>query len=342
MTSTGGLKEVHSASGGGWGGTLVDEAFKDLLCEVVGKELYLKFMKQETDDWIYLWRTFEEKKKTIGPATTGKIIIRFPLSLRELYKTQTQQDLEDRIAETKYSSQMHLSGDKIRVDSNLMQGLFTKSTSLTVSHVKSILNDSNVRDTKIILMVGGFSDSLMLQEAIKKEFSYLKIIIPRETSSAILRGAVIFGHNPKSIFQRVLKKTYGVGKASPFIEGVHEEKYKTKTERGMYCDQLFGKHVEIGQSVNVSEAQNQNRYWADSADSKELNVLVFASDLKDPMYIDRGCELVGKFTVDISDVPGGLDRSVLVSLTFSDTEIKATAVVEKTGEKVTASFDFLG
>ena len=343
VTSTGGLKEVHSASGGGWGGILVDEAFKDLLCEIVGKERYVKFMKQETDDWIDLWRAFEVKKKTIDPTTTAKTNMKLPLSLIEMYKNETRQDLRDRIAETQYATQISLSGDKIRIDSELMHELFTKSIASTVSHVKSILKDSKARETKAILMVGGFSDSLMLQEAIKREFSNCqKIIIPREASSAILRGAVIFGHNPKAISQRVLKKTYGVSVARKFIEGFHEEKYKVVAKRCIGCRGLFSKHVEKGQSVNVGEIQNDKRYVPDSSDGKKIVIKVYASDLKDPTYVDRDCELVGKFTVDTADLPGGLEQKFCGSLTFSDTEIKATAIVEETGEEVTASFDFLG
>ena len=342
VTSTGGLKEVHAASGGGWGGILVDEAFRDVLTDVVGKERYRKFMKQETDDWIDLWRTFEVKKKTIDPTSSAKTNMKIPLSLIELYKTETRQDLRDRIAETKYASQMQLSGDKIRFDCELMQGLFSKSISTTVSHVKSILRDTKAQDVRAILMVGGFSDSPMLQSAIKRAFANLKIIIPKEASSAILRGAVIFGHNPSCISQRVLRKTYGVHAMRPFVDGLHDEKYKTVSDAGVKCDLLFSKHVEKGQAINVGEAQTERCYIPVDHNQRNIGFSCFASDLKDPKYTDQGCQLLGKFNVDISDVPGDLDRRVWVRLTFSDTEIKAEARVEGTDRKVTAKCDFLG
>ncbi|XP_045172708.2 heat shock 70 kDa protein 12B-like [Mercenaria mercenaria] len=37
---TGTVKEIKAASGGGWGGTLVDEAFEQLLIDIVGKNVY--------------------------------------------------------------------------------------------------------------------------------------------------------------------------------------------------------------------------------------------------------------------------------------------------------------
>ena len=342
VTSTGGLKEVHAASGGGWGGILVDEAFRDVLTDIVGKERYRKFMEQETDDWIDLWRTFEVKKKTIDPTTTAKTNMKIPLSLIEFYKTETRQDLRDRIAETKYASQMKLSGDKIRFACELMQGLFSKSVATTVNHVKSILRDSKARDTKVILMVGGFSDSLILQDAIKREFSNLKIIIPKEASSAILRGAVIFGHNPASISQRALRKTYGIEVLCHFKEGLHDQNYKKITDSGVGCQNIFDKHIERGQYVNVGEAQQEYRYFATHHNQKNIRLPIFASDLKDPMYTDQGCHSLGDITIDISAVPGDLERSVYVSLTFSDTEIKAEGRAEGSDKKVTAYVDFLG
>ena len=97
----------------------------------------------------------------------------------------------------------------MRYDASLIQSLFKESIDKTVLHVQSLLRDRNARDVKAILMVGGFSESPMLQDVIKKAFPRLRIIIPNEASSSILRGAVIFDHDPASITctHRVLKKT---------------------------------------------------------------------------------------------------------------------------------------
>jgi hypothetical protein len=37
------LKELHKASGGAWGGTKVDEAFRQFIIKLVGKELLLSY-----------------------------------------------------------------------------------------------------------------------------------------------------------------------------------------------------------------------------------------------------------------------------------------------------------
>ena len=342
VTSSGGLKEVHAASGGGWGGILVDQAFEELMVDIIGQQIYSKFVKKETEDWLDLWRMFEVKKKTIDPHSNAKINIKLPMTLIELYKNETQRELKDRIAERKYSSQIQVSGDKLRFESRLLQSLFNNSIEKTVMHVKSLLQDSKARGVKAILMVGGFSDSPMLQQAIKRQFSNLKIIIPKEASSAILRGAVIFGHNPAAITQRVLKRTYGTDISPDFQTGVHDKRYKMQTDTGLKCDNVFEKYVEKGQWVEVGETLAGKDYIPVYHNQKTIGFQIFASDLKDPKYVHQGCQLLGELDVDISDVPGDLDRSVSLSLTFGDTEIQAEGRVEGTDRKVSAKFDFLG
>ena len=345
ITQSGGLREVHSACGGGWGGILVDNAFKDLLIELFSDEVYTIFVDKYTEDWLDLWRTFESKKKTIDPENTVSTNMRFPVSLLELYRKETGHEFEDLIESSKYSSKIELrGGDKIRFDHTLMKRLFKHSISTTIAYITSILQEEKSSDIKAILMVGGFSESPMLQEAVKKNFRHLKVIIPREASSSILRGAVAFGHNPKSISQRVLKKTYGIEMTKRFKEGVHPERLKRLKYNVERCHMIFSKHVEIDQAVNVGEPQIEKSYKPLRCSQRQIRFPVFASDLKSPLYTDQGCECLGAFTVDISNLPEDLElrrKKVFVRLTFSGTEITATARVEETGEETSATFDFL-
>ena len=345
VTQSGGLKEICAASGGGWGGILVDHAFKELLVKLFCESTYNTFVERMTEDWLDLWRMFDSKKKTVEPASNAAINMKLPISLLKLYKKKTGEKFEDMLEHSRYTSKIELrGGDKVRFDSTLMKDLFKTSIDKTVSHVKCILREENARDIRAILMVGGFSESPMLQQAVKKEFRHLKVIVPREASSSILRGAVAFGHNPKSITQRVMPKTYGIDSTRTFREGLDPEHLKRIRNGEERCHKCFSKHVEIGQSVNVGEPQVEKVYKYFIKNQNEMTIAVYASNLKDPKYTDQGCDCIGEFTVDVSNLPDDLpreDKNVFVSLTFSGTEITASARVEKTGEITSASFDFL-
>jgi hypothetical protein len=56
-------------------------------------------------------------------------------------------------------------------------------------------------------MVGGFSESPMLRNAVETAFPNRTLIIPEEAGLAVLKGAVLFGFEPRIISTRICKAT---------------------------------------------------------------------------------------------------------------------------------------
>ena len=71
-----------------------------------------------------------------------------------------------------------------------------------------------------IVMVGGFSESRCLQREISRAFPNKYLVIPEDPGLAVVKGAVIYGHDPKAIVSRIARYTYGVEMAQSFIDGV--------------------------------------------------------------------------------------------------------------------------
>jgi hypothetical protein len=57
------LREVKPASGGDWGGIMVDKEFENLLIRIVGQTVFEKFKHEEKEDWIDMQRDFESRKR---------------------------------------------------------------------------------------------------------------------------------------------------------------------------------------------------------------------------------------------------------------------------------------
>jgi molecular chaperone DnaK (HSP70) len=91
--------------------------------------------------------------------------------------------------------------DKLRFDAAIMKQFFKRTTDFIIDHVKDILVKSKRQGGVIgtILMVGGFSDSPLLYERVKSEFPKLNVICPSDAVAAVLKGAVMYGHNPELI-----------------------------------------------------------------------------------------------------------------------------------------------
>lgn len=334
------LKELDKASGGAWGGTRVDESFKEMLEEIVGGGMMEEFALSHTADFIDLFRDFETKKRNVKDDSPGKITIRIPINLQELYEERTKEEIKKRIRQTKYKDDLTWVGDRLRIDKPRFVELFSAACDGMVDHVKKLLKSPKVRGTNNILMVGGFSESPLLQKRIREEFPSCRVIIPQEAGLAVLKGAVIFGHQPATIAARIAKYTYGISVMTKFDRNKHPMSKMKMIEGKEKCKDVFDKHVSIGQLLEIDDVQSEKSYWPLYDDQTQVSLRVFTSTDEQPAFVDDpGCCYLGKLTVDVPK--HGSDKEISSSFTFGGTELKVQAVVKSTGETTCANFDFL-
>lgn len=100
----------------------------------------------------------------------------------------------------------------------------------------------------------------MLVQGIKAMFPEINTIIPKEAAWSVLRGAVIFGHDPSMISQRRSKYTYGVSVNKKFNPLEHDEKYKYEDGGEIRCRNIFSKLLEVDELVTVGVHQKEKRY----------------------------------------------------------------------------------
>ncbi|CAC5417064.1 unnamed protein product [Mytilus coruscus] len=175
-------------------------------------------------------RRFEGRKKNIGENNEEKVRIQFPRDLFDEYKTKT--GVEFKLA---------LGVKKVRdFPIQTMKDLFEKPLSATADHVKELLGKSELDGLKTILMVGGFSDSALLYEKIKSSFQSLNVLRPHEAVLSVVKGAVIYGHTPEIIPERVCARTYGIAFNIPFDPMKHPERLL-----GYYNDRQCTREVMI-------------------------------------------------------------------------------------------------
>jgi molecular chaperone DnaK (HSP70) len=196
------LRELHKASGRAWGGTKVDEEFLQMIVKVVGDKVMQKFKCESKSDELDLLQEFEMKKHLIQPNLTRKSCFRIPIALLNAFKEEYHEELTKSIKETYLANSMNLVKDKLMVNKDMLEKLFSTVSESIINHIQDILSNPLCRDVDTILMVGGFSDSLMIQEALKSSFSEKNVIVPEDAVMAIVKGAVLFGHNPATIVSR--------------------------------------------------------------------------------------------------------------------------------------------
>lgn len=335
------VKEITAASGGGWGGILVDKAFEDFLVNLLGQKTYETFKEQETEDWIDLWRDFEVKKRTITPERTTRVNMKFPLSLGKTYKRLTGFGVSKAFATSEHKDELEFGGDKLKIESGLFKCFFDDSIQKIIGHVQELYRDEKVDKISTILMVGGYSESPMLQHAVKEAFPGLNIVVPSGASSTILRGALVYGHNPISIKERVLKYTYGVCAGLKFREGIDPEYYRTKTDIGFFCLR-FVKYVGKGEVVKSNEPKVEHMCSTMMKYQKNLLLEIYATEQDNLEYPDKGGIYIGALKLELPDPEEAVGRKIMYSMTFSGTEIEVLSRDKKTGKEAKAYIDFLG
>ena len=321
------LKAIYRPSGGVWGGTKVDDEFQSFLLKLCGMVAIRSLSKH---DMIEVQRGFEKAKAKVTSTSQTKIHIKLPV---ELLRSISPGD---------YEGQYHLTVDKLSLSPNLIREFFVKAIQKIIQHVKELFVQPELSDINYILMVGGFSESMVLQNAIKNAFPFKTVRSVLLANSAVVRGAVMYGHVPKIIQWRRAAFTYGIQISRDFEEENHDRHKKVYIDGEYYCTHIFDRFIGINDQLEVGKHTVTRVLTPLSRYQTAMSLDFYRSNMQNPKYItDSGCTRIGTVRVQMPDLTGGKNRYIHLTVTFADTEIKVEAVNEKSAEKVVAEFDFL-
>jgi hypothetical protein len=192
------------------------------------------------EDYIDIFREFESKKRK-PIHSTSSVTIRLPSSLSELCQEFRETGLRELLLQSRFENKVQVVRDRLKIDNDVFNEFFEPTVCKIISHVKNLLTTPSVDGCAAILMVGGFSESSVLQENVKSTFKDIKIIVPDEAGLAVLKGAVIFGHKPTTITERVCKFTYGEEVVHEYSESCKHPKGRVKIDEygDLLCYNIF-------------------------------------------------------------------------------------------------------
>ena len=311
--------------------------------EFLGKEVMDEFRKSNADDHLDLMRDFEVKKRKIVDNIDHEMKIKLPNTFHETIKRVTGKTISENIVGSAYEGKLHQPKDKLYISPEVSKSFFQKSIDNIIYKVKSLLSEPSVSGTSALLLVGGYSESKLLQHAIRTAFPDYDFINPQDAGTVILKGAVIFGYEPYIISERVCRFTYGVAVVSLFEDGKHDPNRKFFAEGETYCSDIFRKFVQKGETVKLGKAQGDHVLLPVYSHQTAMNVAVYACTKMAPMYTtDEGCTELGHVYVKFEDISvSRFEKLVNVSFTFADTEIKVKATEMRTGKTTLAKVNFL-
>lgn len=346
------LKEFAKANGGDWGGARIDEKFEELITDILGPDVYEVCKNRLVEDYLDLMQNFEIKKRTIKPETSGLVRFQIPASFVEMFKdlNNGSDDVTTKLPD-RLKGKVILQTDKLSIDADVVKGLYKEVCGQICKTARDFFDSMSQYKVDTILMVGGFSESEMLQDHVRKTFPRHRIIVPEDAGFAVLKGAVLFGHNPTMIAARVCRYSYGIRAFKHFEPGIDpvgkrvvqhfEEDPSDKSILSgdvVLCKDYFSKHATIGEEISTDDQRYTQEYRPSEASGPDMQVHIYSSPRRFPMYTDDiDCRKIGE-----ARIPIGECKSFKIAFQFGATELGVKAVDAQSGTAVkNATFDML-
>ncbi|XP_012946684.1 heat shock 70 kDa protein 12A [Aplysia californica] len=333
------IRELFRATGGAWGGTVIDRQFQNLLESIFGKEFIETFQKEYPKDFVELLQDFEIKKR--GECDSIRVSLPYNFCNFKHNGVSVQQAIKTFSSEIG-GSDIKFSSGKLVMSSTKVNELFKDALDQINDHVASLLQRPKCKDLQHIFLVGGFAESTRLQSSLREKFGErVTILVPEEASLSVVKGAVAFGHDPSAICQRICRFTYGVGSYLPFEEGVHRDDLRVNSDGMDLCKHIFQTWAEAGEVIGYNEIWRET-YTPIINNQRGIIFEFFRSSNKKVQYTDEeGVEKCGFLVVEMPDPTGDRERAVDLEVTFGGTEIKVVGYDHTSTTRHETYIDFL-
>ncbi|WAQ93787.1 HS12A-like protein [Mya arenaria] len=308
-----------------------------------GRGILKELKEKSMEEYLDLCEIIELKKREISSSKTITIIIGY--ALRQLSKSKSGRSLEEAVANSKYEGKVIAHNDKLRVDPSVTVSWFDYSVKSTVAQLSEMLGKTAMSNCSVILMVGGLSQSIVLQNAVKKTFTDKKVVIPPEAELSVSKGAVQFAYNPLFVKSRIVKYTYGTDITHKYIKSCsHKVGLRELDKNGdMRCYDNFVLIVKEGTSVPVDDVVDGSLFGPIVKTQNSIRSEIFISTSPDTeLTTDSSCTKIGQVTFKIreEDFEKGCIYKHIYK--FGGTEIKITTMNteldEEMGEETEVEF----
>ena len=331
VTGNGGVKELHHATGGAWGGMYVDKKFVELLEKIFGADTIDEYKTEFPGEWVDLVSMkFEMNKRTAGPNRTS--YVELPISFLTFVVEKRGSPVKDHVS-AMGNVNLKFARGALAIKYPEVRKLFEPVFDNIATHLETVIRQ--VPQIEYMILVGGFATCKLLQTYLRDrlETSFnLRIIIPSESSLAVVMGAVLFGHDPTEIQSRRLRFSYGIecvgipddgdlsdasdsstGTFSPFVMSV-----LGFSDRGLKFKTFVSKNQEVAIDTEVTHP-----FYPVRDDQTLASIVVYESDKEKTLYTSEdGVRKVASFELPMPNTHLGRNREIRVSMKFGQTEFK--------------------
>lgn len=338
------LKELIPASGGHWGGTVVDAAINTFLVQVFGNTVMQDFRTNYKEEELELNSHIERYKRLCQE----NVNMRLPPTLTELFLKYHSESIEDSLDKNSFD-QVKVRRGKLQFPKTTFLSMFQESKTNIIEHVTQLLADVRLNKLNTLLLVGGFSESSIIKQALRTEFATKQIIAPEDAGLSIVKGAVMLGidylsckasgGNPNLIKSRILSHTYGIRISVPYDENIHSMWGYEEVSRMRVFPYMFHVFARAGSTVQSGQTKVKHTFYSDNPSPM---LRVYKTKDENPVTtFSMDCEEIGCIKLKLLGIKTGEMTQIDVVITFGGTEVIVEANEHGTGVHFEALFDCL-
>uniref|UniRef100_A0A673IRA0 Heat shock 70 kDa protein 12A-like n=1 Tax=Sinocyclocheilus rhinocerous TaxID=307959 RepID=A0A673IRA0_9TELE len=315
------LKKLHAASANDMGGQAVDRKFTSFLKYIFSEEIFMEFEHEYPAEVPKL-----QCDIALIKSSDGDVLISCPFSFQAI--ARRKQSIESYF-EGVHGAEWY--DGRILIKEQQLRSCFTDSLWATADKIKQIMKNNEL-NIESMLLIGGYAESPMLRDFMTKHFSSrCRVLCPVEPQFAIIKGAVMYGKQPKVV--KSCAPTYCVSENMLLDESIHKGKNKYVNSEGHECYNVCTeKLVSKGESVLSDEFQT---FTFSPTDNQITMAFKFDRTRRQNVKCvdESGAEPIGSFTVGIPISNRGLNREVSLEMKFGFTEMKVTVTDIDSKEK---------
>ena len=354
------IEEVYPPSGGNFGSTYINKNFFEKVIKKIFGDIAIKKLEEKInnpkkneiiyEDYIELLNDIEEFKKDIS-VNVENDAKRINCSLfEELIDNNISNLIEN------YNDNCPLgweirkyNGFRIHFPYQIMIDI-TKEILVNnvVRHLHKIMKD--VSNVESIIYAGSVSSNdyilLMIKNALPDNIMHYRSAYP---STAVVKGAVIFGFNPFSIKTRISKYTIGISvreKWNNLIHGFRKDlKFFDEKDKCYYCGKIFSPIILQNQKTKVDESLKKSYELM----GPKSEVIFYKTNFNKVTFVDekyrdsnnnkkRKCIQLCKTFFNVGDLYDEDEKEVIVELILGGTFVYGKVIYKN--YELPVQFDF--
>ena len=336
------LFQQFRASGGACGGTSVDRKF----WEYIDSRFSSAFAIQNFTDcklrplpgFCDLFYSWENSKKFFEPKNPDLVSISIPNPVnrvisKEIVNAKALEDFSDFYDEDSSS---------FTFPPDVMASFFDESIDETLQYAEEAIDEtlsvSSLNSIDYLMLVGGYASSSILQNAIETSSfrkKVNKILIPYNSGTSIVAGAVYFAMNPEIVSKRRSNFTYGIVGRALYNAEYHSDASPSDifNLQGETWVNFFYDFVKINQEIDTGSSIERMFPLDDLCRSNGIHIRIKKSRKANPRY-ESETEELGSVVLR---APSSM--SISVDFVFGGTQLIVSAVSDS-GESVETSVTY--